>query len=397
MHSRDERRTTQNSGICSSGEDGEMYYGQLEEILEFSYMSLKIVLFRVKWFDNSNKGRVKHLVIRNNITQILANEDDPDIIHVDNSSDLALSTSLSDLEITALHIDGQSINVDAPPDIIDDDDDDDEDDDIIDDDDVLPHDLADFDDEDLVNVDDDDSMSADLARGHDGDGGDDDHPPPHQLADGCRDNGTMMPLDDHSSHWANLLREIVREFSMHFGSWHNILAERKAGVLKKIGMQSSTTQEYLFLIRTFFDTHTIGGVFLWDEDRRIYEEMQRLHALGEYIYDQIMVMVRKGKQRGYIPSFGQGLARRGKDVLDVLVPRCNHTFDFNELKRNNKQIDMIKKIMSSDDKMSYLLTQLQSQHETSSGSGSGSESGAGGDNKSGDDKDTDKDEEDVNS
>nr|GEX44163.1 EF-hand domain pair [Tanacetum cinerariifolium] len=38
VHNRDERRTTQNSGICSPGEkDRELYYGQLEEILEFSY------------------------------------------------------------------------------------------------------------------------------------------------------------------------------------------------------------------------------------------------------------------------------------------------------------------------------------------------------------------------
>nr|GEZ96062.1 hypothetical protein [Tanacetum cinerariifolium] len=90
-----------------------MYYGQLEQILEFSYMSFKTVLFRVKWFDTSNKGRVKHLVIRNNITQILEN----DIIDVD------------------------------------------EDDDIIDDKNVLSYDLADSDDEDLVNVDDDDGVA----------------------------------------------------------------------------------------------------------------------------------------------------------------------------------------------------------------------------------------------
>ncbi|GKF57924.1 hypothetical protein Tco_0171461 [Tanacetum coccineum] len=82
---------------------------------------------------------------------VIVVEDDPDIIHVDNSSDLTLSTSLNDLEIAALHIDGQSIDVNAPPDIIDVD----EDDDIIDDEDVLPHDLADSDDEDLVNVDND--------------------------------------------------------------------------------------------------------------------------------------------------------------------------------------------------------------------------------------------------
>nr|GFA29891.1 hypothetical protein [Tanacetum cinerariifolium] len=48
VHSCDERRTTQNSGICSPGPGGEMYYGQLEQILEFSNLSFKTVLFRVK-------------------------------------------------------------------------------------------------------------------------------------------------------------------------------------------------------------------------------------------------------------------------------------------------------------------------------------------------------------
>ncbi|GJV49571.1 isovaleryl-CoA dehydrogenase, mitochondrial [Tanacetum coccineum] len=169
VHSCDERRTTQNSGICSPGLNGEMYYGQLKQILEFSYLSFKTVLFRVKWFDTSNKG-----------------QDDPNVIHVDNSSDLALSTSLNDLEIAALHIDGQSIDVDAPPDIIDVVD---EDDDIIDEEDPIPHDLADYDDEDLVNLDNDDGvnvMSADVARGHGDDGGGDDRPPPHQIPTDCR-------------------------------------------------------------------------------------------------------------------------------------------------------------------------------------------------------------------
>ncbi|GJY16982.1 hypothetical protein Tco_0387404 [Tanacetum coccineum] len=182
VHSRDEHRTTQNSSICSP-----------------------VVLFRVKWFDTSNKGRkVKHLVLRNNMTQILTKgeafkddqyilatqvkqcfyledmarrqphwkvvehvnhkkfldggvivvEEDPDVIHFDNSSDLPLSTSLNDLDNATLHIDGQSTKVDAQPDIIDLD----EDDDIIDDEDALPHDLSNSDDEDLVNVDDDDGV-----------------------------------------------------------------------------------------------------------------------------------------------------------------------------------------------------------------------------------------------
>ncbi|GJV33348.1 signal peptide peptidase-like protein 2 [Tanacetum coccineum] len=236
VHSRDECRTTQNSGICSPfGRDGEIYYGQLQEIIEFSYLSFKVVLFRVKWFNTSNEGRkVKHLVIRNNMTQILTKgeafkddqyilatqvkqcfyledmarrqphwmvvkhvnhkkfldggvivvEKDPDVILFDKSSDLPLSISLNDLDNATLHIDGQSTEVDTPPDIIDLD----EDDDIIDNEDALPHDLADSDDEDLVNVDDDDGvdvMSADVARGHGDDDGGDDRPPTNHIPIGC--------------------------------------------------------------------------------------------------------------------------------------------------------------------------------------------------------------------
>nr|GEW61112.1 hypothetical protein [Tanacetum cinerariifolium] len=65
----------------------------------------------------------------------------------------------------------------------------DEDNDIIDDEDVLPYDLAYYNDEDLVNVDDDDGMSADVSKGHGGDDGSDDRPPPHESAEGCRGSG----------------------------------------------------------------------------------------------------------------------------------------------------------------------------------------------------------------
>nr|GEY90328.1 hypothetical protein [Tanacetum cinerariifolium] len=83
---------------------------------------------------------------------VIVVDDDPDIIHFANSSDLSLSTSLNDLDNATLHIDGQSMEVDVPPDIIDVVN---EDDDITDDEDALPLDLADSNNEDLVNVDDD--------------------------------------------------------------------------------------------------------------------------------------------------------------------------------------------------------------------------------------------------
>ncbi|GJS43692.1 hypothetical protein Tco_0568735 [Tanacetum coccineum] len=110
-------------------------------------------------------------------------EDEHDVMHFENSSDLILSTSLNDLDFATLHIDGQSMDVNAPLDIIDVD----EDDDIIDEEDAIPHDLTNSDDEDLVNVDDDDDddvvvVYSNVARGHSGN----DRPPPHEIGGGCR-------------------------------------------------------------------------------------------------------------------------------------------------------------------------------------------------------------------
>nr|GFC46763.1 hypothetical protein [Tanacetum cinerariifolium] len=116
---------------------------------------------------------------------VIVVEDDPDIIHFDNSSDLPLSTILNDLDNATLHIDGQSTEVDVLQDIIIDVVD--EDDDITDDEDALPHDLAESDNKDLINVDDDgvDKMSADVTRSHGGDRGGKDHPPPYHVPSGC--------------------------------------------------------------------------------------------------------------------------------------------------------------------------------------------------------------------
>ncbi|GJS75928.1 hypothetical protein Tco_0725809 [Tanacetum coccineum] len=428
VHSRDERRTTQNSGICSpTGKDGEMYYGQLQEILEFLYLSFKVVLFRVKWFDTSNEGQEDH-----------------DVIHFDNSSDLPLSTSLNDLDNATLHIDGQSTEVDAPPDIIDLD----EDDDIIDDEDALPHDLADSDDEDLVNVDDDDGvdvMSADVARGHGGDGGGDDRPPTHHIPTGCGgcftnrgkgtrktnlggrkagrlhtrqetrnlglkkitdekgpvpirfewdDKKTMMPLGDHASHWSNYLGELIREITLYYPSWQKVPAERKAAILTKIGtqfdlkphmqsqrwtdinagiqqhlqklyntnkaslkaahwMESSSTREYPSLIDTFFLTHTVGGVFVRDEDRALYDEMLRLQRLGTNIETSVPYTE--------------------EEIMAI--------------------VKMMMRLFRSDNKFLQMLDQFESSPEFGDPSGGG----GCGDDKPGGDEDGDEDEEDGDS
>ncbi|GJX20856.1 F-box domain containing protein [Tanacetum coccineum] len=219
---------------------------------------------------------------------VIVVEDDPDIIHFDNSSDLSLSTSLNDLDNATLHIDGQSTEVDAPPNIIDVVN---QGDDITDDEDALPYDLADSDDEDLINVDDDDGvdkMSADVARSHGGKGGGEDRPPPHHVPTGCmgcfanrgkgkrkpnlsgraagrlntrdktrnlslkeitdkkcpvpirfelRDKQTLMPLGDHAAYWSSYIGEVIRGVPLYYPSWLKVPKERKAALITDIGTQ----------------------------------------------------------------------------------------------------------------------------------------------------------------
>nr|GEU50964.1 hypothetical protein [Tanacetum cinerariifolium] len=89
-----------------------------------------------------------------------------------------------------LNIDGQSMDVEAPPYIIDVD----EDKDFIDDEDNVPHDLAYYDDEVLDNDDDDVAMSAAVARGHDGDSGNDDpsRPPSHSIRTDFKETNIIL-------------------------------------------------------------------------------------------------------------------------------------------------------------------------------------------------------------
>ncbi|GKG04661.1 hypothetical protein Tco_0315048, partial [Tanacetum coccineum] len=78
--------------------------------------------------------------------------------------------------------------------------------------------------------------------------------------------------------------------------------------------------------------------------------MLRLKDLGTntptsvpYTEDQIMAMVRNGKQRGHNPGVGRVLVRQGRDVISINEHRCTHT---------NADVD-------------------ESQHEVVGGSGSG--------------------------
>ncbi|GKA03300.1 hypothetical protein Tco_0676081 [Tanacetum coccineum] len=90
-------------------------------------------------------------------------------------------------------------------------------------------------------------------------------------------------------------------------------------------------------------------------------------------------MVRKAlSSSGHtLPAVGKGHASRyDTAIARFLEPRCTHTdADVDEVKEENKrlrkELNMLRKVVKSDDEMSQLLTQLESQHEVGGGSGSG--------------------------
>ncbi|GJZ82718.1 hypothetical protein Tco_0647891 [Tanacetum coccineum] len=267
-------------------------------------------------------------------------------------------------------------------------------------------------------------MSTNVARGHDDDGDGDDRPPPHQIGGGCRGKNTQKPnlgciparkpgtldpiiglrtprtglttwkLSDPDFPQTSL-RQIGMSrsgFGLILRTWPGVLkmletgqrtrsyAGRDPGHLLPSKTGSSQTREYPSLIQTYFDTHNVDGVLLRDEERRLYE-LQRLQALREYTDDQIMVIVRKDKQCRHIFGVGRVLAGRGKDVLDVPEPRCNHTSDVDELKKNNKQLKK---------RMDMII------HNMTSGVAAGVARGVG-DDELGDDEDAGEDQDDEDS
>ncbi|GKE89186.1 F-box domain containing protein [Tanacetum coccineum] len=133
--------------------------------------------------------------------------------------------------------------------------------------------------------------------------------------------------------------------------------------------QSSDTHEYPSLIDTFWRTHTVYGVFPKDEDRRIYEEMKRLEATGEYTEDETNRLARGGKLRGHIPGVGRVLPARATSRPSMPAPDKS-------LKSIHKKVNFM---MSSDSKYSDMFKEF----ESGGASGSG---GCGDDEESGDDE-----------
>nr|GEZ09111.1 hypothetical protein [Tanacetum cinerariifolium] len=157
-------------------------------------------------------------------------------------------------------------------------------------------------------------------------------------------------------------------------------------------METSTTREYPSLIHTFFLTHTVGGVFLNPVEKILYGLGSNTPTGVPYTDDEIMAIVRGGKQRGHIPGVGPVLPGQG-----TIIPpssQSTHSADIARLKKREKlltkQVNMFMRLFRSDDKFSQMLTQLESQPEY----GGGSRSGGCGDDEPEDDEDGGEDEDD---
>nr|GEX93202.1 hypothetical protein [Tanacetum cinerariifolium] len=318
VHSRDERRITQNNGICSPGPDGEMYYGQLKEILEFNYLLFKVVLFQVKWFDTRNKVVLSKICacIYCFVHEFLYVMFKCVYLFEYMSADVARSHDG----------DGRGKGKRKPN---------------------LGGRAAGR----LNTCDKTRNLSLKEIMDMKG-------PVPIQFE--LCDKQTIMPLGDHVAHWSSYIGEVIRGVPLHYPSWLKIPNERKAALITDIRAAHGIPQldkdqrghpaalakgvqyqqgcfqgpslgyrphdrdlqcgedqagtcrpqplrsTHRSLTHSSWHTLLTGNSF----GMRTDEEMRRLEAMGTYTYDEINRLAIGGKQRGHIAGMGRVLPAR---------------------------------------------------------------------------------------
>ncbi|GKB63634.1 Myc-type, basic helix-loop-helix domain-containing protein [Tanacetum coccineum] len=237
VHERDILHTTQSSGVSTPGLDGEMYYGQLEEILELTYIGHRKV--------------VKHVYHRD------VAQSDQDVIHGSSSSHVTLSVGLTCLEHTNLSINAQLTEVDAS--LVNDDNanaNEDNADFINNEDDVISHVL---DDDDVV-VSDDDETACVAPRSHGGDAGGlmlrletgnaylrkafrENNKQPLQLGFDYADLGMFYPLGYFASMLNSLMGETIQPIPLAC-EWEEISEAFKAHIYPTLESYFNLTEWY---------------------------------------------------------------------------------------------------------------------------------------------------------
>ncbi|GJZ42960.1 hypothetical protein Tco_0590215, partial [Tanacetum coccineum] len=196
--------------------------------------------------------------------------------------------------------------------------------------------------------------AADVARGYGGDGGGDDRPPPYQVRAPespiwVQESGqAAYPPGDPEprAHWANTsgpsldlrptwIRTLAYKSLRHPGAlpkiykWQEmVLSKKDIRFLKRTGLMTWSASDADV-------PHTFLSILL----RRILDPRDKaLYGLGSntptgvpYTEDEIMAIIRGGKQRGHIPGVGRFLPGQGT----VIPPpsQSTHSADIARLKK----------------------------------------------------------------
>ncbi|GJZ46703.1 putative reverse transcriptase domain, ribonuclease H-like domain, aspartic peptidase domain protein [Tanacetum coccineum] len=273
-----------------------------------------------------------------------------------------------------------------------------------------------------------------------------------------RDKQTLVPLGDHAAHRSSYIGEVIRGVRLYYPSWLKVSKERKAALITDIETQfdlrphmespnwikvNANIQQHLqkayntnkatfkaqhWVIDPTTGTYNVEKIRrarpedntaeewdkyiqFWNDPRNIaraaqnrqnlaksrdisrqgsrslarlrdeMEEMRRLEATGTYTDDEINRLVRRGKQRGHIPGVGRVLPARA--TAGPSMPAFEST-----LNSLHKKVDFMMSLFKSDSKYSDMFSQFKSGGASESG---GSVSGSGG---CGDDEESDDDQED---
>ncbi|GJX85082.1 F-box domain containing protein [Tanacetum coccineum] len=213
---RDELRTTQNSGICSPGPDGEMYYGQLQEILEFKLVNQRGVTAPPDIIDVPDEDD-DIIDDENALPPDLADSDVEDLINVDDNG----VEKMSSANVARSH-GGDGGGEDRPPPP------------------HVPtgyggcfvnrgkqrHNLGGRGAVRLHTRDKTRNLSLKEIAEAKG---------PVSIQFDVGDKQTLNPLGPHAAQWSNYIREVIRSVPLYYPSWEKVPKERKAALISNIG------------------------------------------------------------------------------------------------------------------------------------------------------------------
>nr|GEZ20818.1 hypothetical protein [Tanacetum cinerariifolium] len=273
---------------------------------------------------------------------------------------------LNHLDFATLNKDGQSTDVEAPPDIIDVD----EYDAFIDDEDNVPHDLADFDDEDLANDDDDDDISATVAQGHGG-GDDPSRPPPCRKAtSGGKGGGRQRTRKETKNLGIKKITDEWDPLKIQF-EWNDKGTMLHLDPTGRVRRQPSDPDLPRMSNRqTRILRLTIGLILrMLPEPLKMLKTKQRARSSVGRIPVTCYPLRPAGRDdpiEGSKRRYDDGvLAGQDRDAVYINEPRGMYTdADIDEIKQDSKrlrkELDLLRTVVRSDDRMSQLLTQLES-------------------------------------